>query len=192
MNKIFTISNFLSLSRIIILPFFIYFIKNQSYNRSLLFIFFLLFFIATDYLDGFLAKKLNQVTKLGKVLDPVADKISIITISYLISLYRSFPVWAVYIILIRECLILFGSTILIKKKDFIPTSNIIGKASVFLLSLSLLSYLFLNNQNLISYTLLIIGLTSYIISFLLYFLRYLKIMEYIQKYIPNNLRFLFD
>ncbi len=186
MSKIFYISNILSLSRIIILPFVMLVIKNDVYNKSLLIFLFLIFFIATDYFDGYLAKKLNQITKFGKILDPIADKISIIAVSLMISQYKSFPIWAVYIILIREVMTLLGSSILIKKKDFIPTSNIIGKASVFILSLSLLGYLFINEkQTLIPYTFLIIGLTLYIISFVLYFLRYLKIMEYIQKHIAK-------
>lgn len=185
MNKILTVSNLFSLSRIIILPFVILVIKNDMYNKSWLILFFLLFFITTDYFDGFFARKLNQITKLGKILDPLADKISIITISFLISQYTSFPIWAFYIIIIRECITMLGATILIKKKNFVPSSNILGKASVFFLSLSLLGYLFLPLQNLIPYTLLIIGLTLYMISFIFYFIRYLKIMEYIQNHITK-------
>ena len=183
MKKILTISNLLSLSRVIILPFVLLVIKNETYNQSFLIFLFLLFFIATDYFDGYLARKLNQVTKIGKILDPIVDKISIISISYMISIYKSFPIWAFYIILVREGMTILGSIILFKKKDFIPSSNILGKASVFILSLSMLGYIFLNNQNLISYTLLISGLTLYVISFILYLLTYLKIMEYIQKHI---------
>lgn len=182
-NNLFTIPNLLSLSRIIILPLVVYIIKNNFFYKNLFIILFLLFFIATDYFDGYLARKLKKTSKLGKILDPLADKICIITISYLITKYKSFPLWAFYIILVREFIVIIGSTILIKKKDFIPISNIIGKASVFFISLSILGYLFLSEHNLIPYTLLIIGLTLYIISFFLYLLRYLKIMEYIQKHI---------
>lgn len=186
MKKIFTISNLLSLSRIIILPLVVYVIKNDIYQNNLLIIFFLLFFIATDYFDGYFARKLNQITKLGKILDPLSDKVTIIVISYLISRYKTFPIWAFYIILIREIFILLGSTILIKKKNFIPVSNIIGKSSIFFLCFSFLGYLFLNSNNLIPYTFLIIALTLYIISFILYLLRYLRIMEYIQKHINKT------
>ncbi len=185
MTKIFTISNLLSLSRIIILPLVVYVIKNDIYQNNLLIIFFLLFFIATDYFDGYFARKLNQITNLGKILDPLSDKITIIVISYLISRYKAFPIWAFYIILIREIFILLGSTILIKKKNFIPVSNIIGKSSIFFLCLSFLGYLFLKSNSLIPYTFLIIALTLYIISFILYLLRYLRIMEYIQKHISK-------
>ncbi len=182
-NNLFTIPNLLSLSRIIILPLVVYIIKNDVSYKNFFIILFLLFFIATDYLDGYLARKLKKTSKLGKILDPLADKICIITVSCLITKYKSFPLWAFYIILVREFIVIIGSTILIKKKNFIPISNIIGKASVFFISLSILGYLFLSEHNLIPYTLLIIGLTLYIISFFLYLLRYLKIMEYIQKHI---------
>lgn len=182
LNKIFTISNILSMSRIIALPFILYLIKYDIENKNLIIICSLFFLIATDFFDGYLARKLNQISKLGKILDPIADKVCIITASYLITLYKNFPIWAFIIIVIRELIVLAGSLILIKKKNFIPTSNIIGKVSVFILSLSFLGYIFLN-QELASYTLLIIGLTLYLISFIYYFLRYLRVMEYIQKHI---------
>jgi len=163
------------------LPFVVQIMKTDSYNRNLLTILLLLFFIATDFFDGYLARKLNQISRLGKILDPLADKISIVIVSYLIVQYTSFPLWAFYIILIREGIVLLGSVILIKKKDFIPTSNILGKASIFFLTSSILGYFLLSSHNLIPYTFLIIGLTLYIISFVLYFLRYLRIMDYVQK-----------
>jgi len=185
MKRTFTISNILSFSRLLMLPFIIQAIKNESYKNGIIIILFLIFYSATDFLDGYLARKLNQSTKLGKILDPVADKITIIMVSYTISLYKSFPIWAFYVILSREAIVLLGSTILLRKKNLVPTSNLIGKGAVFFLSLSFLGYLLLNKNNLIPYTLLIVGLTLNIISFLLYFLRYLKIMEYVQKHISK-------
>ncbi|MBU1076464.1 MAG: CDP-alcohol phosphatidyltransferase family protein, partial [Spirochaetes bacterium] len=152
--------------------------------KNLYIIIFLFFFMVTDFFDGYCARKLNQVSKLGKILDPLADKTCIITISYLIMKYKAFPVWVFYIILVREFIVLLGSIILIQKKNFIPVSNILGKAGVFFISLSMLGYLFLAiEKNLIPYTLLIIGLTFYLISFMIYFLRYLHVMEQIQKQI---------
>ena len=176
----------LSISRIVLLPFVVLIINKNEYNNLLIFIF-LIFFVATDFFDGFLARKLNQITKLGKILDPVADKICIIVIIYLITKYKGFPNWAFITILIREIFILSGSLILIKKKNIIPGSNILGKAGTLFISISLLGYLFLNKTNLLAYTLLIIGLTFYILAFLLYIFNYLhfmshfKLKDFIQK-----------
>lgn len=178
MDRKWTISNILSMSRIVLLPFIAVIIRNDSYKTSPSSLFLLLFFVATDFLDGFLARKLNQITKLGKILDPLADKLCIITVSILIWQYKNFPFWALLFILIREVIILSGGVILLRTRDVIFSSNIAGKFGTFFTSLSLLGYLFLENASLLPYTLLVIGFTFYVLAFIFYLLDYLKVMKY--------------
>lgn len=67
--------NKLSLSRIILIPFFIFFYLYKAIPYGVLIATIILLLAAiTDYLDGYLARKNNQITDLGKLLDPVADK----------------------------------------------------------------------------------------------------------------------
>jgi len=66
------ISNALTISRIVLAPFVLFFILQKSWAVSIIL---LAVAFATDLLDGYLARKLKQETTLGKVLDPVADKI---------------------------------------------------------------------------------------------------------------------
>lgn len=63
-----------------------------------------LFIIAslTDYLDGYIARKYNQVTDFGKFLDPLADKLLVIAAMTMLCEWGRFPAWALIIVLTRE------------------------------------------------------------------------------------------
>lgn len=60
---------------------------------------------ATDWLDGFLARKLNLVTSLGKLLDPIADKVLVTSAFVYLTTLAFCPVWATCVILSREFLV---------------------------------------------------------------------------------------
>ncbi|WP_456342145.1 CDP-diacylglycerol--glycerol-3-phosphate 3-phosphatidyltransferase [Thermovibrio sp.] len=81
MGRVKTLPNFLTLLRILLLPFIVVLIIG-GYYRVALFLFLLSAF--TDFLDGFIARKYGQITSLGILLDPIADKL--LTSSTLISL----------------------------------------------------------------------------------------------------------
>ena len=60
---------------------------------------------ATDWLDGYLARKLNQITALGKFLDPLTDKILVIAPLLILIERQQIPAWAVFLIIVREIVI---------------------------------------------------------------------------------------
>ena len=100
--------NILSIFRIIMSPFFILFmIQDEPY--FLLLSLLLIFVVSiTDFFDGYYARKYKLVTELGKYLDPIADKIFILTV--LFTLYfilgnDTFPLWMVVLILLRDVFI---------------------------------------------------------------------------------------
>lgn len=74
-NKIFNIPNLLTISRILLLPFFILGFYLQTKLGLLISLFIFIICCLTDYLDGYIARSYNQTTELGKILDPMADKI---------------------------------------------------------------------------------------------------------------------
>lgn len=90
------IPNLLSISRIVLAILLVLFITNSKLAL-------LIFLLAalTDYLDGYLARKLNQETKLGLILDPLADKILVITTLLLLIISYKHPYWYL-LILIRD------------------------------------------------------------------------------------------
>ena len=74
-NRIFNIPNILTLSRILLLPVFILGFYLETKLGLFLSLFIFILCCITDYLDGYIARAYNQTTELGKILDPMADKI---------------------------------------------------------------------------------------------------------------------
>ena len=84
------------------MPFILYFLTlGDSTSRTWAFVIFLLCAV-TDWLDGYLARKLNQVTDLGKVLDPLVDKFLVFAPLLVLIEQGQIPAWGVFIILTRE------------------------------------------------------------------------------------------
>ncbi|MBC8313007.1 MAG: CDP-alcohol phosphatidyltransferase family protein [Candidatus Cloacimonetes bacterium] len=133
----FTIPNVVTMFRFITLPF----IWILLYKNENLWAFALIIFAGlTDILDGFLAKILNQATPIGKVIDPVVDKIFALTLIIFLVFNRNFPPYAFVIILILEFLILLGGYILTKKHNIVPSSNTFGKIAASLISIAIWLY----------------------------------------------------
>ncbi len=91
--------------------------------------------VATDFLDGFLARKLHQVTDVGKIIDPLADKIGIGVYAVLMVWTGDVPLWFVILVLFRDVLIFSGGLYIQRKKKIIPQSNWPGKISVSFIAL---------------------------------------------------------
>ena len=145
-DRIWTFSNFLTLIRIIAAPFLGYFIFLESKTGHPDYICYeivlLVIIILSDFFDGFLARLMNQVTKLGQFLDPLADKFAgIIALTFLV-LYKDFPLWVYILILAREALAVAAGVILFAKKDVDVKPNFFGKLFACCLALVGVAYIF--------------------------------------------------
>lgn len=145
-EKIFTISNFLSLCRVFLLPFFIYY--SKEYEKSPLdfgkiYILFGICFLAilTDYFDGFFARLLHQETTLGRYLDPMCDKVVTIGGLGVIVKYFNFPLWILIIYIIREVLGVWLGGFLFFKRGIQGKPNWWGKVGVALVALAVVWYM---------------------------------------------------
>lgn len=99
----------------------------------------------TDVLDGYFARKRNEVSELGKIVDPLADKISIITISLIMVLTGIIPLWFFLVIMSRDILILSGGLYIKRKTGIVLQSNIIGKWTVFVIGFTLMNMLIITH-----------------------------------------------
>ena len=99
MEKILTLPNALSFMRLLMIPVIVLLMVNVN-NR--LFPYLLIVYIVTvflDFLDGFIARKFFQESELGKIIDPLADKILVLSILVTLTVKFDFPIWlAVFIV----------------------------------------------------------------------------------------------
>lgn len=130
----FAIPNLFTILRILFIPFFIkYFLSGNYLIAGIIFILSAL----TDFLDGYLARKYKLNTQLGRILDPLADKLTIISILIVLVIADIIPRFIAIILLTREIFIFISSTVtFIMGIDVINPSSI-GKLSIFLLYLAI-------------------------------------------------------
>lgn len=111
-NAIFTIPNMLSVFRVLLIPLFmyLYFEGRYIYSTAVL-----LFSGLTDIIDGFIARRFNMITKLGKILDPLADKITQAAIAICLATRHTILVPLLIVFCAKELLMLIGSFVLLRK-----------------------------------------------------------------------------
>lgn len=136
------IPNILSITRIILLPAIIYFLTRESHNYRTVTLVLMTIAILTDALDGYLARKLNMESALGKMLDPIGDKFCIGSVAIAVTLLRDFPWWAMGFIIFRDAGIIVCGLLMVERWTVITSSNIWGKATSFFQSMSIMAYAF--------------------------------------------------
>ena len=93
------IPNILTVARFFLIPFIIYFIVVNQYITALIL---LTVSGLTDILDGWIARKFNFITTFGKLIDPLADKATQVSILVTLALKDIIPMWILMIVFIKE------------------------------------------------------------------------------------------
>ena len=130
-----TIPNLISLIRLGLIPVFLWLLvgRDNPFAAGWL----LGFIGATDWIDGYLARRLDQVSEVGKFLDPLADRLAVVTavIAGLIS--GDIPAWFAWALIIREVLIGIGALVVALKGHTKLEVRDLGKLATFLLYLAI-------------------------------------------------------
>ncbi len=145
-ERFWTISNALSLVRLLLSIPIVLLLEQQTPGARVAAGFVCLAAVATDYLDGWLARRLNEVTSYGKILDPVADKIVVGLVAALLAAQDLIPLWFFLAVIVRDALILGGGLYLRRVRGTVLQSNVVGKWTVTVVALALLLTLFLPEE----------------------------------------------
>ncbi|MDP4146377.1 MAG: CDP-diacylglycerol--glycerol-3-phosphate 3-phosphatidyltransferase [Bacillota bacterium] len=164
------IPNVITLIRLFLIPLFVLIFfsnKSGSFQSAIM-----IFFIAglTDVVDGYLARKYNLITKWGTVMDPLADKLMLITVLTCFLIKGYIPLWIFFIMLIKEATMIIGGIVLYKRNTVIP-ADVFGKTATLLFYFAILCLLF--NRS-IGIVLIYIAVTSAVAAYINYFLVYYK------------------
>ena len=127
LNELFKISNFMSLFRILVIPLLWYFLSRPGREPALIAFLIVCLAAVSDGLDGLLARMRNEVSRLGMILDPFADKVFAGALVILLVIYRDFPIWLAVLILGRDLVILAAAAFLLRGKEIVVQPNLTGK-----------------------------------------------------------------
>lgn len=122
------VPNILTVARFFLIPFIIYFIVVDQYIMA--FIFLTLSGI-TDILDGFIARKFNFITNFGKLIDPLADKATQLSVLLTLAFKDIIPFWIIIIVALKEATMIAGASFLYGK-ELVVSSRWFGKLATVL------------------------------------------------------------
>ena len=124
-SNVWTIPNVLTIIRIILIPVFVV-LFFRSHKMAALCVFCAA--SLTDMLDGYLARKLNQITDFGKLFDPLADKLMVLTAMVCQTFWGPLPLIAVLIVAAKELVMVLGGVFMLSR-DVVVYSNYFGKSA---------------------------------------------------------------
>lgn len=178
-KEVFTIPNLLSIFRIVvILPFLNYFLNDEYIMAA----FMLIISGATDMFDGAIARKFNQVTRLGAMLDPIADKLTLAIVVICVGIKFKVVMPFVIILVLKEALMLLAGVFLIIKHKTPPSSKWFGKVATVVFYISFSIIIILKSVFAFENAVLIVTLMSITVGFMMfalikYFILFIDILN---------------
>jgi len=172
-SAIATLPNALSFARILLTPAFVWLIVDRDTTFTGLLLFGVV--VSTDWLDGYLARRTGQVSEVGKMLDPTADRLAIAAGLVALVVRGAFPLWAALLILVRDVAILIaGVTLLVTRKVRIEV-RVVGKVATFSLVVAIgliawgnLGYPFPTAARTVGWGTYAVGIVEYYVATALY------------------------
>ena len=128
-SRVVTLPNLISAIRILLIPLFVALIVDPDTTTAGLILFGVV--VATDWVDGLIARRTGQVSELGKVLDPVADRLAIAAGLIALAIRGAFPWWAAALILVRDVAVFAVGVAVVWRGDVRVEVRWIGKIATF-------------------------------------------------------------
>ncbi len=136
-GKFNTVSNYISLFRLLLsVP--VYFLldgmmENEEYRTVLIVLLWIAYF--SDIADGYFARKFDQISEWGKIIDPLADKVLVVIIVIKLFMMSEIPDYYFWIIVLRDVIIFTGGVFVSKKLGKVLPSDYVGKVTVATIAL---------------------------------------------------------
>ena len=162
------IPNILTVLRFFLIPFTIYSLANDEYIVAIIL---LTLSGLTDVLDGAIARKFNLITNFGKLIDPLADKITQISILGTLVIKNIIPLWILVVVIVKEAAMVAGASFLYGK-ELVVSSKWYGKAATVLFYLAIVVSIILKDLNIntiIDLIIYYIAVIMTIFSLIMYF-----------------------
>lgn len=176
-KKFLTVSNLLSLSRVVLMiPFVVLMYSEFPYSRVWA-CGVIVLAVLTDKLDGIFARKFNQITEWGKIIDPLADKLAIGTVAIVLLLKGALPLWFLAVILVRDVVIFVGGIYVKSKRGIVLPSNEVGKWAAGVITLALFLML-LGYSSPVVDIVMAASVIMMLWSFALYLHRFIQVVRY--------------
>lgn len=178
-KQIFSIPNMLGYFRILLLPLIVWrYVTADSIAEFHVAAVIIGISGITDFLDGFIARKFNMVTDLGKIVDPVADKLTQAAIVFSLSFRFQWLVPVVVLFAVKESFMGIMGVILLKKGKMLNGAKWFGKVSTAVLYVVMFILILVPNiQAAIANTLIVLSGSLLLLSFVLYIPVYRKILK---------------
>lgn len=114
-----------------------YFLATPGYFYREIAVLIILVAVSTDALDGYFARKFNEISEFGKIIDPLADKIGVGIVVVMLVIFGDIPLWFAVAVLSRDLIIFFAGLYIKTKTGIILPSTMSGKVAVSFLALYL-------------------------------------------------------
>lgn len=175
-DQIFTVPNILSIVRLLMIPIIVWlYCGKREYGIATVVI---LLSGATDIVDGFIARKFNMVSDLGKILDPIADKVTQIAVIICLTFKYKLMLAIVVLFAVKEMIMGVMGYITLKKKDQVNGAKWYGKLNtVVLYAVMMLLILIPDMSQALVNMLIIICACMMLLSLLLYVRFYRKLFS---------------
>jgi cardiolipin synthase len=166
-SAVVTVPNVLSFARIALVPVFCWLSVNERTRLWGIFLFALV--VSTDWVDGYVARRTGQVSELGRILDPVADRLAIGAGLLTFAISGIFPFWAALLILVRDVAVLLGGAAVLWGRDIRIEVRWIGKIATFSLMVAITWIAWGNARGPLGEVLLVGGWLSYVVGVVEYY-----------------------
>ena len=150
---VWTIPNVLTTVRLLAIPFMAAFIlasgrPEEAGEKYIVpaFLFFVIIWV-TDAVDGFIARKFNQVSDFGKIYDPFVDKLFQFTTTFMMLLIHKMPLWVVLFIITKEAIMILGGAYMLQMRHFVVKAKWYGKITTVLFVAGFATAFFISPDN---------------------------------------------